>query len=116
MLERLFSNSTLIDQIIVTGERRKYLTALIFPNESAIFKKLKGENLKEGLNSPQVKKLLQLEIKAMSKNLARFEQLKYFEFLPQELSFEEGELTVTLKFKRKIIREKYKKLINNMYS
>ena len=59
--------------------------------------------------------ILNNELERLSTNLARYEQVKAFRLMPQPFTIEEGELTPTLKIKRKFVEEKYVDLINSMY-
>jgi long-chain acyl-CoA synthetase len=65
--------------------------------------------------SPQIVKLIQREVDEVNKKLARVEQIKKFRLLDIKLTSEDGELTATMKLKRRHINEKYKDLIDSMY-
>ncbi len=64
----------------------------------------------------EVRDLMRSEVDAVNSKLARYEQVKYFELLSAPFSEETGELTPTLKVKRKVVNEKYRDLIERMYS
>ena len=101
-IEQMFQTSTLINQIVVFGDNRKYLAALV--------------NIEQGQASQEKQEaLVQAEIDSINKQLANFEQIKKFQILEQPLSIEAGELTQTLKIKRNVVAQKYKKLIEQMY-
>jgi long-chain acyl-CoA synthetase len=101
-IEQMFQTSTLINQIVVFGDNRKYLAALVSIEQNQI---------------PHEKQeaLVQAEIDSINKQLANFEQIKKFHILDHALSIEAGELTQTLKIKRNVVAQKYKKLIEQMY-
>ncbi len=102
-IEQMFQTSKLINQVVVFGDNRKYLTALISVNPDQV-----------SLDKQEA--AVQAEIDGINKELANFEQIKCFHILDQALSIEAGELTQTLKVKRSVVAEKYKKLIEVMYS
>ncbi len=112
--------SPLIEQIIVLGEGRKFLSALIVPNRENLTKAafasgIREENYSMLLKNEQVAKLMRSEIDNLSQELARFEQVRAFRLLDETFTIENGELTPTLKIRRKIIEEKYRDLIEEMY-
>ncbi|HVN72332.1 MAG TPA: long-chain fatty acid--CoA ligase [Desulfomonilia bacterium] len=109
-----------IDQVCLTGDGEKYLTALIVPD----FNELKKFARKKGLGAEdpaalvslnEVKVLIQEQVDQVNMSLARYEQIKYFIILPRPFSVETGELTPTLKLKRRIIKERYEQQIKSMY-
>ncbi len=101
-IEQMFQTSSIINQIVVCGDNRKYLAALISINP-------------EHVTPEKQESLVQAEIDSANKQLANFEQIKCFRILEQPLSIENGELTQTLKIKRSVVAQKYKKLIEEMY-
>lgn len=109
-----------IDQVCLTGDGEKYLTALIVPDfhELKKFAKEKGlptEDPAALVSLNEVKSLIQEQVDRVNGTLARYEQIKYFTILPTPFSVEGGELTPTLKLKRRIIKERYGQEIRSMY-
>ena len=121
-LESKFVESDFIEQIMVVGEGEKFPGALIIPSYSNLLEWAKTNaseiiNLpKEGfLKNQKVFEKLKQEVEKYNVNFGNFEQIKNFAVLPDEFTIETGELTPTLKFKRKIILEKYKTAYNEIY-
>lgn len=121
-MENKFKESRFIEQIMVIGENQKFPSALIVPNFLFIndWAKKKSIDLQNASNEELIKKeavisRIQEEVNNYNKFYGSWEQLKRFRLLPHEFSIEGGELTPTLKLKRKVILEKYKSLINEIY-
>jgi long-chain acyl-CoA synthetase len=119
-IENSLKTSRYIEQVAVVGDRRKYLTALVIP----IFEELEKWARRGGiafakredlLRSGAIRKLIDEEIKKYTKQFARVEQIRDFRLLDAEWTQATGELTPTLKVKRKIISEKYAEEIEGMY-
>ena len=112
--------SPYISQIVVHGEGRKYVSALITLDPEAI-EQWAGENGKEGAgydelcDSPEVRELIDGHIKEANAQLERWETIKRFELLRKELSVEEGEVTPSLKIRRKAVEKKYEDVLNTLY-
>lgn len=123
MMENKFKESRFIEQIIVLGESRRFPSALIVPCFTFIkdWAKRKQQNDLEALtpeqliNHPDVVAKLEEEVAAMNEQFGNWEKIKKFALLPHELTIDGGELTPTLKLKRKFILEKYASLIEPMY-
>lgn len=121
ILENTFKQSRFIEQIMVIGEGQKMPAALIQPNFDYIkeWANRKGINigfsLIEVCNNDRVKKRIQKEIDQINEKFGKWEQIKKFELTPNVWSIDSGELTPTLKLKRKVILEKYKELFNKIY-
>jgi long-chain acyl-CoA synthetase len=119
-LEGLFVGERLISRVLVYGDRRKYITALFTLNPDALeaFAKTHGitySSLEELSNHPRVQEEIAHIVKEKNERLASFEQIKKFTILDEDFSIENNELTPTLKIKRKVITEKYKKLLDALY-
>ena len=122
-MENKFKESRFIEQIMVLGEGRKYPSAFIVPPFDFIKEWAKrkhidlGDNSNETIaNHPKVIERIEKEIQSFNKGYGNWEMIKSFRILPQELSIEGGELTPTLKLKRKKILEKYAVLIEEIYA
>jgi long-chain acyl-CoA synthetase len=123
VMENKFKESRFIEQIMVVGEGQKFPGALIVPNylfvrEWAKRKSLEVENLSnaELISQQELIDRIQKEVDSFNENYGSWEKIKKFVLLPQELSIESGELTPTLKLKRKIILEKFAPQVNSMYA
>ena len=119
-IENLLSTSPLIDQVLVIGDKRKFLSALIVPNLDALQSYANDQNIpfkdnEELVNNQKIHQYVNNEVERLSTNLARYEQVKAFRLMSQPFTIEEGELTPTLKIKRKFVEEKYLDIINSMY-
>lgn len=116
------AGSPLISQAVVIGDARPYCVALITLNKDEVlnFAKAKGldtsKSYEEIINDPVIVSEIQKVIDGVNSNLASFETIKKFRIIPQDFMIEDGSLTPTLKVKRKVIMERYKDIINEMYS
>lgn|SRR5690554_3465700 len=122
ILENTFKQSRFIEQIMVIGEGQKMPAALIQPNfdylkEWANRKSINiGFSLEEVCKNEEVRNRIQQEIDRLNAKFGKWEQVKKFELTPNVWSIDSGELTPTLKLKRKVILEKYKALYEKIYS
>jgi long-chain acyl-CoA synthetase len=120
-VEEILLQSPYFNQIVILGDQEKYLAALIVLNEHKIKEYLKGKNINVGSGKKlselaEVNSLIELEITRLSANLGRYEQVKAFHILDNELTIENGELTPTLKIKRNVIRAKYREFIKPLFN
>ncbi len=120
-IENKMKESWFIKNIIVIGENRKFTAALIVPDIVFIFNwcRKKGIEVKtyEQINNCDlVKERIWKDIQKYNKRFSHIEQIKKFELTTADWTVETGELTPTLKLKRKIILEKYKDLIEKIYN
>ena len=119
-IESELVQSPFISQIMLIGNERKNLAALIVPNFDAL-KAWASENdvetteLPEMLQSSEVQQLIQREIRSRLTNFADFEQVRRFTLLEKEFSQDADEMTPTLKLKRNVIIERYADVIEGMY-
>ncbi|MCT4181040.1 long-chain fatty acid--CoA ligase [Elizabethkingia anophelis] len=120
-VENILSNNNYIQQVMVVAEGRQFVSALIVPN----FEFLKGELSKmnipftswnEIVKDEAINKLYKTKIEEFQTSLASFEKVKKIVLMPAEFEIGSGEITPTLKIKRKVVSEKYKDLIEQMYS
>lgn len=119
-IEDMFKTSPWIDQLVVVGEKRSYMAALIVPAFETLEKfakenDIKSSNIEELLQNEIVQNLYNKEIRSFSKELASHEKLRDFRLIPNEFTVETGELTPTLKVKRRIIEDKYGHLIKDIF-
>lgn len=121
IIENSLKQSRYIEQIMVIGEGEKMPAALIQPNFENIIAWAKNKNInlpaskEEMLKDENVINLIQKQIDRGNKSLGHWEQIKKFELTPDEWSIDGGQLTPTLKLKRKVILEKYRDLYKNIY-
>jgi len=119
-IESSLTASRYIEQVAIIGEKRKYLSALVVPAFGELQAWAKNYNIdgtdREALiKNDEVRKLFEAEIAKCNRDLGQVEQIKKFTLLGAEWSQETGELTPTLKIKRKVIDKKYAPLIEAMY-
>jgi long-chain acyl-CoA synthetase len=119
-IENLFKQSQFINQIMIVGENEKFASAIISPNFEVLKNwaqknKISFQDIKELIENNTVLDAIQQEIKKLNTKLATFEQIKKFKLVPDEWTPFSGELSPTLKLKRKVIVDKYKSLIDSIY-
>ena len=107
--------------VAVIGDLRKFVTALIVPDYAAVKDyaeqmKIEYKDIEDLLNNPKITSLIEGRIANLQEGLAKYEQVKRFKLLPNPFTSDNGELTLTLKLKRKVINEHYNKEIEYMYS
>jgi long-chain acyl-CoA synthetase len=113
--------SSFIEQMMVVGSERKFAGALIVPNINNLKEWCNLHQVKNGITAsqmirdPKVIELYKGIVEEFNKNFNHVEQVKKFELLDTEWTIEGGELTPTLKLKRKVIMEKYRDAIERIY-
>lgn len=120
MIESKIGQDYYIEQIAIIGDKEKYLTALIVPSfpaleEYAQEKRIKFKTHDDLVKNPEIIKLYNDRIEAQTKDLAHFEKIQKFTLLADLFTVEKGEITPTLKNKRRVIANNYKDVIQNMY-
>jgi len=120
-IEQLIKSSRFVNQVVVIGNDRKFASALIVPDWEQLkaYAKLKGLTLstqEEFCRHPRIIDLFERQIAARTQNLAQFEKIKRIALLDEELTVEGGELTPTLKVKRRIVDQKYRAVIDRIYA
>jgi long-chain acyl-CoA synthetase len=119
-LENMIKTNPLISQVVVHGDKRKYLSALITLNPEEVAKKARELGIPKGrveeqTNDPKMKDAVKRIIDNFNNRLASYESIKKFAILDKDFSIESGELTPTLKVKRKVINERYGKIFDSFY-
>jgi len=119
-IENMFLASKYIDQFVLIGDRRMFISALIVPDfealkEYADANRIQYEDIDDLVQMKQIYELLDDELDQFQKKLANFERVRKFTILDKPFTIEGGELTPSLKVKRKVIEERYKGLIEDMY-
>jgi len=109
-----------IDQACLVGDAKKYITALIVPDFHELRRFAKRNHIPsasdaELLANETIQNLFKKQVDEVNEKLPRYEQIKYFKVLDKPFSVETGELTPTLKLKRRIVLENYKNEIESMY-
>jgi long-chain acyl-CoA synthetase len=120
-IENAIKRSRFVNQVVVIGDERKFPAALIVPNLETLrgYAALKGiayRDTIELLGHPQIINLLERQVDKFTPDLAHFEKIKAVALLEREFTIESGELTPTLKVKRRVVAEKYKTLIDRLYA
>ena len=121
-IENALKASPYISNAVVIGDKRKYLSALLTLEIPSIHEYLKKHNSEMDswdvsllYNNSEILKLIDEAIKLQTAPFADYEQIRRFTVLPKEFTIESGEITPTLKVKRKFVEQKYKHLIDSMY-
>jgi long-chain acyl-CoA synthetase len=119
-IESHFLNSKYIDQFVLIGDGRMYCTALVVPEFEILKDFARGAGISfntdhELVAHENIRQLFQKEIDHLQKDLPNFERVRRFELLPVQLTVENGEITPTLKVRRKIVEERFSHLIEKMY-
>ncbi|MDB5099830.1 MAG: long-chain fatty-acid-CoA ligase [Cyanobacteria bacterium RYN_339] len=120
-IENAIKGTNLVEQCMLIGDRRNYISALIVPNFDALKGFLKEHRLEalsveEQVANPQVIGLFKAEVDKACEGFARYEQVKKFTLLPRQFDPTKNEMTPTLKVKRKVICENFAQEIEAMYA
>ena len=120
-IEDLFKTSKWIDQLVVVGERQPYMAALIVPDFEVLEahadeEGIEYDSIEDLIQKDEIQKIYNKEVRNHSKDLASHEKLRDFRIVPNEFTVESGELTPTLKIKRRIVEDKYGHLIDDIFS
>ncbi len=121
MIEGKLLQSEFVEQVIIVGDKRKYVSALIVP----AFERLRAWAKSQGIESTDKKRLVadkrvldlfKSEVSDLTRGLADYEKVKRVALLAEEFSIDGGELTPTLKVRRRVVEEKNRALIESLYS
>jgi long-chain acyl-CoA synthetase len=120
-IENKMKESPFVEQMMVVGAEQKFVGALIVPSvinlkEWMLHKGITFTTIEDAIHNPKVLDLYKELIDSFNKFFNHVEQIKKFELLPNEWTIDSGELTPTLKLKRKVIMEKYKSAFDRIYS
>ena len=120
-IESLLGQDYYIEQIAIIGNKRKYLTALIVPAFDALKEYAQSHGIpfsspEDLVSNKQIIDFYAKRLGQLSHSLASYERIKKFRLLAQPFSQEKGEITPTLKIKRRVIEENYKPIIEEMYA
>jgi len=119
-VENIYLKSLKIEQLFLIGDKREYLTAIVIPNRESMQEKF---NLPDAyfsapeifINDPQIVDWINQDIRKLSNELSKFERIKNFKIKRNSFSMDDGEITPTMKIKRKVVEKKYAESINDMY-
>ncbi|RZJ18585.1 MAG: long-chain fatty acid--CoA ligase, partial [Acinetobacter sp.] len=119
-VENIYLKSPKIEQLFLIGDKREFITAILIPNRETLQETF---NLKDSffqeegdfIENPEIKEWFEKDIKKISNELAKFERIKNFKIKRNPFSMEEGEITPTMKVKRRIVEKKYADAIDAMY-
>lgn len=119
-IEQMIRASKFVSQAVLIGDRRKFPAALVVPNFDmlASYAKHKGFDLhtpKEFCNDPRILNLIERQVAGLTTTLAQYEKVKKIALIENEMTVDGGELTPTLKVRRRVVDEKYKDVIERIY-
>jgi len=120
-IENLLKSSPYILNAAVIGDRRKFVSALIVLNFGTLDALARDQGHAAGSHeelaaAPWVRECIAKEVERLCTKLAQYETIKRFALLPEDFSFSGGELTYTLKLKRRIVEQKYQNVIDRLYA
>ncbi len=120
-IESKLKESPYVEQIMIVGPERKFVGALIVPAYTNLQEWCKLHNVKAATNEemirqPEVLAFYKELVESYNKNFSHVEQIKKFELLPVEWTIDGGEMTPKLSLKRKVVTEKFSKLIEKIYA
>ena len=120
-IEQMIKGSSFVNQVVLVGNGRKFPAALVVPDWERVesyahLKGIKAKNHAELCKHPRIIDLFERQIAGLTTELAKYERVKKVALLENELTIEEGELTPTLKVKRRVVDEKYRDLIDALYA
>ena len=119
-LENDLKNSKYVSQAMVVGDRQPYIAALITLDAEEVPKWAGDRGLAESIEglaeSPEVRELIQGVVDEVNADRSRYEQIKRFTILPRDFTMDSGELTPTLKLKRRVVAERYADELEDLYA
>jgi long-chain acyl-CoA synthetase len=120
-IENQIKTNKYFAEIVMIGNKRNYPSALVVPNFDNLDKWAKENGVAYSsrddlISRPEVVALYEDTIAGLTKNLAQFEKIKKISLISKEFTIDAGELTPTLKVKRRVVEEKYKDVIDRMYA
>ena len=120
-IENALKTSPYITNAMIVGDQRRFVVALIVPNATTVAAKLQDQGVrvaspKELAAHPAVRALIEAEVKRLTAHLAQWETIKRFALLPEDFTFDNGNLTFTLKLKRRVVEKNYREIIDKLYA
>jgi long-chain acyl-CoA synthetase len=119
-VENTYLKSSKIEQVFLVGDKREFITAILVPSREILQEtfKLSNDFFEQPdvfIEEKEINDWLSLDVKKLSNELAKFERIKNFKIKRTPFSMEAGEITPTIKMKRKVIEKKYAEAIDDMY-
>jgi long-chain acyl-CoA synthetase len=120
-IEAMFGRDPYVEHVAVLGDKRNYVSALVVPSFPALEQHARENGIpfasrEELVSRPEVVAFYEGRIRGVNEGLASYEQIKRFTLLPGEFTQDGGELTPTLKIKRRFVEQKYRAVIDAMYA
>ena len=120
-IENILKTHPLMAEVVMVGNGHNFPTALVVPNFEALGRAAAAAGVANAsrealIADPRVIEIVEQAIASMSKDFAQYEKIKKITLLPKEFTIDAGELTPTLKVKRRVVEAKYKDLIDRMYA
>jgi long-chain acyl-CoA synthetase len=120
-VENALKTSAYVQNVALVGDKRRFIAALIVPNFTTVEARARQEGVSfasraELLASPWLHELIESDIARLTANLAQYETIKRFALLDRDFTFDGGELTYTLKLKRRVIEKEYADVIEGLYA
>jgi long-chain acyl-CoA synthetase len=123
VIEARIKGSRFVNQVVLIGHGRKYPAALIVPDWEQLRAYTQHKGIRDAGSSPaelcrneRILDLMQRQVDGLCADLSKYERVKRIALIERELSIEGGELTPTLKVKRRVVDEKYRDVINRLYA
>jgi long-chain acyl-CoA synthetase len=120
-IENALKTSPYILNAMLVGDQRRFVVALIVPNPTTVSAKAQSNGIRfhsheEMAAHPWVRSLMESEVTRLTANLGQWETIKRFALLPEDFTFDNGSLTFTLKLKRRVVEQKYKDIVDQLYA
>ena len=120
-IESALKTSPYILNVMVVGDQRKFIVALIVPNPATLSARLAEEGLKFSSNAelaahPRAYAVIENEVSRLTAHLAQYESIKRFALLADDFTFDDGTLTFTMKLKRRVVEKQYRDLVDKLYA
>jgi long-chain acyl-CoA synthetase len=120
-IENALKTSPYILNAMIVGDQRRFVVALIVPNAATVSARLQDQGVRlashnEMAAHPAVRSLIEGEVKRLTAHLAQWETIKRFALLPEDFTFDNGNLTFTLKLKRRVVEQNYREVIDKLYA
>jgi long-chain acyl-CoA synthetase len=120
-IENALKSSAYILNAMVVGDQRKFVVALLVPNPVTVAAKANEQGIRFASNQemvahPWVRSLIDAEVKRLTPHLAQWETIKRFALLSEDFTFDNGGLTFTMKLKRRVVEQRYRDVIAQLYA
>jgi long-chain acyl-CoA synthetase len=120
-IEAMFGSDPLVENVAILGDKRKYVSALVVPSFPALEQHARENGIlfasrEELVARPEIVAFYEERIQGVNERLASYQQIKRFTLMPREFTQDAGELTPTLKIRRRFVEQKYRTVIDAMYA